>query len=108
MILDGDEVWWEDSVLNARKLIDSKGKQLDSLVHRYYNLLGDIYHYQEEKAGKYNIDGKRGHLTIRFFNREIDGVHFSKPHGTQGIFDGKNILIQERDPKMRVRIWLRY
>jgi len=102
MILDGDEVWWKDSIKNAREIIEKKGKELDSLVHRYYNIIGDIYHYQEEKAGRYYIDNEMGHLTIRFFNRKIPGIHFSKPHGTQGIFDKNGMLIQERDLRRRL------
>lgn len=101
MILDGDEVWWRESIKRARKIIEERGKDLDSLVHRYYNLVGDIYHYQEEEAGRYKIDNEVGHLTIRFFNRHIEGLHFDKEHGVQGIFDGNGVLIQERDKKRR-------
>lgn len=101
MILDGDEVWWEKSIKNVREIIEKRGKNLDTLVHRYYNVIGDIYHFQEEKAGRYKIDGQTGHLTIRFFNRKIPQIRYAKPHGTQGIFDGKDILIQERDTKRR-------
>lgn len=101
MILDGDEVWWEDRLKRARQIIEKEGKKLDSMVHRYYNLVGDIYHYQEEEAGRYRIDGQVGHLNIRFFNRKIDGLHFDKEHGVQGIFDASGVLIQERDRKKR-------
>ena len=102
MILDGDEVWWDKSIKNARKIIEEEGGGLDSLVHKYYNVVGDIYHYQEEKAGKYNIDSKVGHFNIRFLNRKITKLHFSKPHGKQGIYDEKNVLIQEKDPNRRL------
>lgn len=104
MILDGDEVWWEDAIKRAIDLINEKGNELDSLVHRYYNLVGDIFHYQEEKAGRYVIDGKRGNLTVRFFRRNIPGIHFDNPHGTQGLFDKDGVLIQERDPKRRFHL----
>lgn len=102
MVLDGDEVWWEDSIREAVEFIREKGKDYDSLVHRYYNIVGDIFHYQEERAGKYKIDGKTGHLTIRFVNRGIPGLCFAKPHGQQGIFDNNGTLIQEKDRERRV------
>lgn len=101
MILDGDEVWWEDSIKEAVEFIKKDGKDYDSLVHRYYNIVGDIFHYQEELAGKYRIGGRTGHLNIRFVNRKISGLHFAKPHGQQGLFDENNTLIQERDKKRR-------
>jgi glycosyltransferase involved in cell wall biosynthesis len=101
MILDGDEVWWDDSIGEAVEFIRRNGRDYDSIVHRYYNAVGDIFHYQEEAAGRYRIDGKTGHLTIRFMNRKIPGLHFAKPHGQQGIFDGRGVLIQERDRHRR-------
>ncbi|QLG69517.1 MAG: Glycosyl transferase family 2 [Candidatus Woesebacteria bacterium] len=104
MILDGDEVWWEDGIKRAIDVINKRGDDLESLVHRYYNLVGDIYHYQEEEAGRYSIDGVTGHLTIRFFNRKIPGLHFSNPHGRQGIYDGDGVLIQKRDNKKRLHL----
>lgn len=102
MILDGDEVWWEKSIKNAREIIEKKGKTLDSLVHHYYNIVGDIYHYQDPCASKYKIDGKIGDHTIRFFNRNISGIQFDKPHGTQGLYDGAGVLIQERAKTKRL------
>ena len=102
ILVDGDEVWWDDSIKEIRKIIENSGKSLESVVNRYYNVIGDIFHYQEEKAGKYNIDGKEGHLTIRAMSMKIPGLHFDKPHGQQGVFDGENTPIQYRDPKKRI------
>lgn len=96
LILDGDEVWWEGSIKKVVNLIKTKGKELDSIVNRYYNLVGDIYHYLEENAGKYNIDGRRGHLTIRAMNMNIPGLSAQKPHGIQGYYDKNGKLIQQR------------
>jgi len=104
LILDGDEVWWEDSVRQATEIIQQKGKELESIVSSYYNLVGDIFHYQEEKAGMYEIDGRIGHLSIRFMNRRIPGLHAERPHGRQGYFDENGTLIQERDSSKRLFI----
>jgi glycosyltransferase involved in cell wall biosynthesis len=101
IIVDGDEVWWDSSIGEVRRLIEEKGDSLETVVSRYYNVVGDVYHYQEENAGRYKIDGKVGHLTIRAINRKIPGLHFEKPHGQQGLVDGAGLLIQNRDPSKR-------
>lgn len=100
MILDGDEVWWDKDIREMTDMIRENGNKLDSTVCRYINLVGDIYHYQDASAGKYTVDGNRGNITIRFVNRKIDGLHFGRPHGQQGIFDKNETLVQEL-PKLR-------
>ena len=104
LIVDGDEVWWDGGISKVTQIIRKHGNNLETIVNGYFNIIGDIYHYQEEKAGKYKIDGKEGHLTIRAINRSIPGLHFGKPHGIQGIFDKGDRLIQERDIKKRMSI----
>lgn len=101
VIVDGDEVWWDDEASKLSSFIHQRGGSYETVVTKYTNLIGDIYHYQDEKASHYSIDGKTGSITIRAFSNKIPNIHYDKPHGTQGIFDGKNVLIQERDPKKR-------
>jgi glycosyltransferase involved in cell wall biosynthesis len=103
-IVDADEVWWEDSIKELVSLIEKKGNNLDSIVTPIINVVGDIYHRQEEKAGLYSIDGKKGHMSIRAMNMNIPGLHLEKPHGTQGFFDGKGVLIQDRSSKKRAHM----
>ena len=101
LLLDGDEVWWDSGIEEALAVIRKKGGSLDSIGCRYYNLVGDIYHYQDESKGRYKIGSSRGHLTIRAFNAKIPGVHFGRPHGQIGIFDRHGVLVQEMDAKRR-------
>ncbi len=101
ILVDGDEVWWEDSIKAVISTVRTEGDILETIVTVSYNIVGDIYHYQEETAGRYEIDGRRGHLSIRALNRKIPGLHLEKPHGTQGFFDKNGILIQERPKKFR-------
>lgn len=96
IIVDGDEVWWNDSIKTHTHLIKEQGKNLETLVTPYYNLIGDIYHHQEERAGQYRIDSKQGFLNIRFINTNISGLHYDKPHGQLAIVDSEGNLIQER------------
>jgi len=102
MIVDGDEVWWDESISEIIKVINSQGNNLDSIVTRNFNVVGDIFHHQEEKAGMYEIDGVKGYINIRAVNRRIPGISFKRPHGQQGIFDEKGILIQDRDKRRRI------
>jgi len=101
LILDGDEVWWQDSIKRVVATILYKGDKLDSIVTPYINLIGDIYHHQEERAGRYQIDGRVGHLTIRAINKNIQGLHVEKPYGEEGYFDSEGTPIQERLGKGR-------
>ncbi len=96
LMIDGDEVWFENSIRKVVEVIQKKGDLLDSIVTPHYNIVGDVYHYQEDKGSNYQIDQRRGHINIRAINRNIQGLHFAKPHGQQGLFDGDNIPIQER------------
>ena len=75
--------------------IKLEGGGLDSVVCRHYNLLGDIFHHDAEKNGNYHIDGVRGHINIRAINRNIGGLDVKRPHGQQGFFDGRGVLIQD-------------
>lgn len=101
MILDGDEVWWEDSIRNVVNYIQEGGDDLESIVSPYYNTVGDIYHHQHRSAANYTIDGVVDFINIRFINRKIPGLHFEKPHGQQGLYDENGTLIQNRPKKNR-------
>lgn len=104
IVLDGDEVWWEDSIRELTENIRNFGERLDSIVNRYFTLVGDIYHFQAESAGKYEIDDERGHINIRAMNLHIRGLHAAKPHGQQGYFDFEGKLIQNRNSKRRLHL----
>ncbi len=108
IIVDGDEVWWKDSIESVRKIVEEQGEKLESLISSYYNVVGDIYHFQEEVAGKYMIDGITGHLSIRAMSRKIPGLHLENPHGTQGFFDNKGKLIQDRSKQKRKHMGKNY
>jgi glycosyltransferase involved in cell wall biosynthesis len=96
MLLDGDEIWWDDSIKFIRTVIEDRGDNLESIVTRHYNAVGDIYHYQEEKASKYNIDNNTGHYNLRFVNTHIPGLHFAKPYGYEGLYDDSDLPVQNR------------
>lgn len=96
-ILDGDEVWWKDSIRKITETIQKRGNELDLIVNPYISVVGDIYHFQEELAGKYQLAGRKGHLNVRAINRKIPGLHVDKPYGMEGYFDKQGRRIQDRE-----------
>lgn len=103
LIVDGDEVWWDEGI---RMTTDEmrNGKNLETIINTYENVIGDIYHYQDESAHHYKIDDHVGALNVRAIRRNIPGLHVSKPHGSQGYYDNKETLIQEREKSKRIFI----
>ena len=102
LLLDGDEVWWEDSIKKTIQTIDEEGENLYAIVNPTFNLVGDIFHYQEEKAGEYEILGNKGHFNIRAINRKIPGLHIKNAYPFEGFFDGNGNIIQSQNHKLKL------
>ncbi len=100
-ILDGDEVWWENSIRKIISVIEKQGDNLYAIVTPVINLVGDIYHYQEEMAGKYEILGKKGHLNIRAINRKIPGLHLKGDYPLEAFYDKNDRALQMIDDKLK-------
>ena len=98
-LLDGDEVWPQRAIQELRWIVDEHGDDFDLAVRPVYMLVGDIWHYLPEEAGRYQIAGRRGHLNIRGINRKIVGLHVDGQYGNEGYFDQTNKSIQNRDPE---------
>lgn len=96
LVLDGDEIWWENSISKIVKEINTQGKDLDGLVVPMIVPVGDIFHFQEEQAGQYELTGRKGHLSLRAINRSIPGLHADLPYGKEGYFDKDGNEIQKR------------
>ncbi len=97
VVVDGDEIWWDESIRKVVKVVkSSKGRKVELIVVPNIILIGDIYHHQEEAAGRYKLAGKFGHYNLRAINRNIPGLKSDKPHGTWGWVDGESRMIQDR------------
>lgn len=96
IVLDADEIWWRSSINKVIEEIQKNGDSIESIVVPTINLVGDIYHYQEEAGGKYRIAGKTGHYNLRAIKRNIPGLHATGPHGQMGWVDGYGKMIQDR------------
>lgn len=69
LLLDGDEIWNTSTIQNFLAFLEHVPKDIYGVAMRTRNLVGDIYHYLPEEAGKYNLLGKTGHLTIRAYKK---------------------------------------
>jgi len=96
LVVDGDEVWWQDSIKKLISEIKKNGDNLESIVVPTVNLVGDIFHLQPASAGKYNIAGRFGHFNLRAVNRKIPGLQALGPHGKMGWADDTGKMIQDR------------
>lgn len=94
LILDGDEIWWDQSIKKLVSTINQK-KDISGVVVPMKVSIGDIYHLQEENAGQYNILGRKGHLSLKAFSKKIPNLHVESPYGKEGFY-GDSRPIQER------------
>ena len=97
LVLDGDEIWWEESIKKLIEVINQKGKSIEGIVVPFIAPVGDIYHFQEAQAGQYQLLGRKGHYSLRAINKKIPGLHVGLPYGKEGYFDINNKLIHERE-----------
>lgn len=98
LMIDGDEIWWEDSIAKVTEVIKSNRSNngIESIVVPTINLVGDIYHYQDKSSGMYKFGSLEGHYNLRAINRSIPGLHSQGIHGVWGWADGENKMIQDR------------
>lgn len=93
MVLDGDEIWPEDSI---KCLVDTiNGDKFDVIVVPFVNFVGDIFHYQEKLAGRYSIDGKIGNYSIKAFKKNIKGLQVNNDYGSEGYVDLNGEFLQK-------------
>jgi len=92
MVLDGDEIWYEESIQKVITELDQEAVVVPTL-----NLVGDIYHYQDKSTGRYKFGNLEGHYNLRFVKRNIPGLHSQGIHGIWGWADENNKMIQDRN-----------
>jgi len=96
LVLDGDEIWWDNSIRKLTEEITKRGKSIEGIVVPFIVPVGDIYHLQEDKAGQYRYLGLKGHYSLRAINKKIPGLHVNWPYGKETYLDEDNKPIQER------------
>jgi len=87
-IVDGDEIYSDSLCKEIKYLVQKEGDKLEGIVVGRYDLLGDIYHYQDESVGTYEMFGKTGHMALRLINKKnIAGLYVSGNYPYEEYFD---------------------
>lgn len=97
-VVDADEIYPE---ITAKEVVSNitKKTSIGGVVRRF-DLLGDIYHYQSENVGSYNVLGERGHLVLRLLNKNrIPGLHLEGNYPYEGYYDGNKKEVIKYDKK---------
>jgi len=97
LVVDSDEIWWEDSIRSLVSEIKKEDKKTESIVVPTVNVIGDTFHFQEKMAGMYKFGNLKGHYNLRAVKRNIKGLHSQGIHGVWGWAGGDNKQIQERN-----------
>lgn len=95
LLVDGDEVWPERSLKNLTNTISKLSPECWGVVVRTRNCVGDIFHYQPESAGKYELLGRRGHLSIRAY-RKMNGFHWQGEYPNEAYSDQQKFPINNQ------------
>jgi len=82
LILDGDEVWWQDSIKEVVSAVKSHPEKA-GIISPFINAVGDVFHYQDSKYVGYTIGKHSGAFTIRAINRRLPDLKLVNPHGRQ-------------------------
>jgi len=93
-ILDGDEVWHKDAIKEIVDTIYKYNDTIDLIVSPVKMLVGDIYHYQGEDAGKYQLKGRKGHFNIRAI-RNFEGLSIKGTYPNEAYVDKNGMMIQD-------------
>lgn len=96
IVLDGDEIWYEESIKKVVGQINKNGEE-EALVVPSVNLVGDIFHYRGAETGKYQFGRLKGHYNLRAVRRNIPGLYSSGIHGVWGWADEDQKQIQDRN-----------
>lgn len=93
-ILDGDEIWSESGITTLIDQIKNAGDSKDCVVVPNYMLIGDMFHYQEPRAGKYKIGDLSGHYNIRAV-RITSGLKVSGTYPNEAYLNKAGIKVQD-------------
>lgn len=95
LILDGDEVWNRKTFSNLLQFLENCPKEVWGVVVKTRNCVGDIYHYQTESAGRYNLLGKVGNYNIRAY-RKLPNLRWQWDYPRETYGDLQNVPINDQ------------
>ncbi len=107
-LVDGDEIYPRRLAQQVRETVENNPDKYGLILHRY-DLLGDIYHAQDEKVGAYDQFGKKGHYVLRLINQaQIPGLTVKGTYPNEYFADAKGASIKNAGRDKFVFIENRY
>jgi glycosyltransferase involved in cell wall biosynthesis len=99
-ILDGDEIWPQDSARKLVKEIEKASPKINTFCVRPINFVGDIrFIHPEVFLGQtpHAPQGIKGFFSNRVFRRHIPGLHAAGFYGKEGFYDkSKQTLVENQ------------
>lgn len=99
MLLDGDEVWPQATILELVKVIQRAESKVCAIVVKARLPVGDLFHYQPEIAGRYQILGKTGHYNIRAYRKKA-GYRWQGTYPLEAYTDSQGIPVQKKESEL--------
>lgn len=100
LLVDADEVWNKDTLSKLREFIAQVDKDVVGIAMQTRNCVGDVYHYLPESAGRYQLLGRKGHLTIRAY-RKHPSYSWKGDYPLEAYSDNEGVPINENPELMR-------
>lgn len=104
-VIDGDEIWYKETLNNIRMQLNTADKRIELLWIRMLMVAGDIKHIRDAKREKYHMqlrdwEGRMvyestGAYTIRIYSMHIPGINCSGDYGVEGFWDNKGNEVQD-------------
>lgn len=94
MVVDGDEIWYKDSLDELDKILSEKRPML--VATKFINCCGDIFHYRYDERETYCIEGIVGSITIRVYSMNIPQIRCGGVYGVEGYIDKDGVAVQEK------------
>ena len=99
LLLDGDEVWPEDSIAEFALTIRTAPKNLLGIVAKTRVPVGDLYHYQSEEAGNYHLLGQTGHFNLRGYRKRV-GFRWQGIYPLEAYCDESGVPLQNKEKQL--------
>lgn len=98
-VVDGDEIYSDTLISEILNVINQEKNHFEGIVVGRYDLLGDIYHYQDNTAGYYQMLGEKGHFALRLINKKkIPSLHIEGEYPLEGYYDNHDSEITTHNP----------
>src|SRR3990167_11071906 len=111
LILDGDEIWPEETKNELVGKIKSADKSSWGIVVRTWNLVGDVYHYHPESVRyhwPYAPKKFKGWANLRVLRRSVPELHIKGEYPLEAYCGKDNIPIQNYGEKRLLFLKNRY